>query len=71
MGASSSPAAGPGGVITGPIATRPKEKQVPKTVQVPLPEEGETLYDTEEKLFEDIQANPGEKAFIFIHTVPY
>ena len=44
---------------------------MPKTVQVPLPEEGETLFDTEEKVFEDIQANPGEKAFVFIHTVPY
>ena len=47
-----------------------KENQVPKTVQVPLPEEGETLFDTEEKVFEDIQAEPGEKAFVFIHTVP-
>lgn len=44
---------------------------MPKTVQVPLPEEGETLFDTEEKVFEDIQAEPGEKAFVFIHTVPY
>jgi uncharacterized repeat protein (TIGR04044 family) len=44
---------------------------VPKTVQTPLPEEGETLFDTEEKVFEDIQAQPGEKAFVFIHTVPY
>src|SRR5918993_909897 len=48
-----------------------KENQVPKTVQVPLPQEGETLFDTEEKIFEDIKANPGEKAFVFIHTVPY
>ena len=42
-----------------------------KTVNVPLPEAGETLYDSDEKVFEDIKAKPGEKAFIFIHTVPY
>jgi uncharacterized repeat protein (TIGR04044 family) len=44
---------------------------MPKTVQYQLPAEGEVLYNTEEKLFEDIQANPGEKAFIFIHSVPF
>lgn len=44
---------------------------MPKTVHVPLPAAGEQLYDTDEKLFEDIKANAGEKAFIFIHTVPY
>ena len=44
---------------------------MPKTVQTQLPAEGELLYDAEEKVFEDIQANPGEKAFVFIHTVPY
>jgi uncharacterized repeat protein (TIGR04044 family) len=35
------------------------------------PEPGQELYDVKEKLFEDIQANPGEQAFIFMHTVPY
>jgi uncharacterized repeat protein (TIGR04044 family) len=35
------------------------------------PAEGAYLFNTEEKVFEDIQANPGEKAFVFIHTVPY
>ncbi|MFS8477567.1 MAG: MSMEG_0572 family nitrogen starvation response protein [Micromonosporaceae bacterium] len=44
---------------------------MPKTVTTELPAEGEFLYDTEEKLFEDIKARPGEKAFVFIHTVPY
>lgn len=40
-------------------------------VDFPKPEEGQFLYDVEEKLFEDIQAKPGEKAFVFIHTVPF
>jgi uncharacterized repeat protein (TIGR04044 family) len=44
---------------------------MPKTVNVPRPDDGEVLYDTEEKIFEDIKANAGEKAFVFIHTVPY
>jgi len=35
------------------------------------PEAGQELFDVKEKLFEDIQANPGEQAFIFMHTVPY
>ena len=42
------------------------------TVQSPRGEAGvDSLYDTEEKIFEDIQANPGEKAFVFIHSVPF
>ncbi|HEX2119051.1 MAG TPA: MSMEG_0572/Sll0783 family nitrogen starvation response protein [Acidimicrobiales bacterium] len=44
---------------------------MPKTVNVPRPADGEVLYNTDEKLFEDIKANPGEKAFVFIHTVPF
>jgi uncharacterized repeat protein (TIGR04044 family) len=44
---------------------------MPKTVNYPLPADGESLFNSEEKLFDDIKANPGEKAFIFIHTVPY
>lgn len=42
-----------------------------KTVISPQKEDGQVLFDVEEKLFEDIKANPGEKAFVFIHTVPY
>ncbi len=44
---------------------------MPKTITTELPEVGERLFDAEEKLFDDIQANPGEKAFVFLHTVPY
>jgi uncharacterized repeat protein (TIGR04044 family) len=36
-----------------------------------LREAGTELFDTEEKLFDDIQAEPGEQAFTFMHTVPY
>src|SRR5437764_9368000 len=44
---------------------------MPKTVNVPRPADGEVLYDVEEKVFEDIRANPGEQAYVFIHSVPY
>ncbi len=44
---------------------------MPKTVTTELPEQGERLFNAEEKLFDDIKANPGEKAFVFLHTVPY
>src|SRR5687768_843094 len=43
---------------------------MPKTVNHKVAE-GEGLYNAEEKLFEDIRANPGEEAYVFIHTVPY
>jgi hypothetical protein len=44
---------------------------MPITIDSPRAEAGESLYKTEEKLFEDIRANPGEKAFVFIHSVPF
>ena len=37
----------------------------------PKPEEGQQLYDIEEKLFPDIQAEPGQESWTFMHTVPY
>ncbi|MGH2688487.1 MAG: MSMEG_0572/Sll0783 family nitrogen starvation response protein, partial [Actinomycetota bacterium] len=42
-----------------------------KTVISPQKEDGQVLFDVNEKLFEDIKANPGEQAYVFIHTVPY
>ena len=36
-----------------------------------LTEPGTELFNTSEKLFEDIKAEPGETAFTFMHTVPY
>src|SRR5205823_9437808 len=45
---------------------------MPITIGSPRGEAGvDSLYNTEEKIFEDIRANPGEKAFIFIHSVPF
>ena len=32
---------------------------------------GDAIVDYDEKLFDDIQANEGEKAYVFMHTVPY
>jgi uncharacterized repeat protein (TIGR04044 family) len=42
-----------------------------KSIETAKAEEGAYLYNTEEKVFEDIRANEGEKAFVFMHTVPY
>lgn len=42
-----------------------------KTVDIPKAQEGDVLYDTSEKVFEDIQAEAGETAFVFIHSVPF
>jgi uncharacterized repeat protein (TIGR04044 family) len=41
------------------------------TVDMARPAEGEYLFDTEAKVFEDIKAKEGEKAYVFLHTVPY
>ena len=32
---------------------------------------GDAIVDYEDKVFEDIQAEPGEKAYVFMHTVPF
>ncbi|BBG04263.1 MULTISPECIES: MSMEG_0572/Sll0783 family nitrogen starvation response protein [Pseudonocardia] len=32
---------------------------------------GDAIVDYEDKVFEDIQAGEGEKAYIFMHTVPF
>lgn len=42
-----------------------------KTVDIPKPVEGDVLYDTSEKVFPDVQAEPGQKAYVFIHSVPF
>jgi uncharacterized repeat protein (TIGR04044 family) len=44
---------------------------MPKTIDTPKANEGDVLYNVEEKLFDDIQAKPGEQAFVFIHSVPF
>lgn len=37
----------------------------------PKPEVGQELFDVSEKVFPDIKAEPGEEAYVFIHTVPF
>ncbi len=32
---------------------------------------GDAIVDFDDKVFEDIQAEPGEKAWVFMHTVPF
>jgi uncharacterized repeat protein (TIGR04044 family) len=42
-----------------------------KTNTIPPAQEGDVLYDTSEKLFPDIRAEEGQKATVFIHSVPF
>jgi uncharacterized repeat protein (TIGR04044 family) len=42
-----------------------------KTVTVATPQAGDVLWDTSEKVFEDIRAEEGQKATVFIHSVPF
>ncbi len=41
------------------------------TVEMPLHKDGDFLVDYEEKVFEDVQAEPGAKALITFHTVAF
>ena len=41
------------------------------TVTRPRNEKGEFLVDYEEKVFEDVKADPGEKALVTFHTVAF
>jgi len=40
-------------------------------IQGPKPEVGQELYDVADKVFPDVKAEPGQEAYIFMHTVPY
>ena len=42
-----------------------------KSETIQRPEKGTELFDTSEKVFPDVQAEPGETAYTFMHTVPY
>jgi uncharacterized repeat protein (TIGR04044 family) len=44
---------------------------MPKTVTTELPADGAQMFNVEEKVFPDEKAKPGEKAYVFMHTVPY
>ena len=35
------------------------------------PQPGQAIVDYEDKVFPDIQAEPGQKAYVFMHTVPF
>lgn len=41
------------------------------TVDKPLHKDGDFFVDYEEKVFEDVQAEPGEKALVTFHTVAF
>jgi len=43
---------------------------MPKVTR-PANEKGEFLVDYEEKVFEDVKAEPGEKALVTFHTVAF
>jgi uncharacterized repeat protein (TIGR04044 family) len=40
-------------------------------VTIPIPQEGDSLYDLSEKLFPDYKPAPGTRALVMMHTVPY
>ena len=40
-------------------------------VDIPLHKKGDYLVDYEEKVFEDVKAEPGEKALVTFHTVAF
>ena len=42
-----------------------------KSDAIQRPEKGTELFDTSEKVFPDVKAEPGESAYTFMHTVPY
>jgi len=44
---------------------------MPKTVTTEAPKEGDVLFNIEEKIFPDHQAEEGDKAYVFMHTVPF
>src|ERR1700757_1580829 len=41
------------------------------TVTMPAHQKGDFLVDYEEKVFEDVKAEPGEKALVTFHTVAF
>ncbi len=44
---------------------------MPKTVTIDAPQPGDVMHNIEEKVFPDYQAEPGQKAYVFMHTVPF
>jgi len=44
---------------------------MPKTVTINPPKAGDVLFNVDEKVFPDHKANKGDKAYVFMHTVPF
>jgi uncharacterized repeat protein (TIGR04044 family) len=55
---------------TFPFTQTPLESAMP-AVNKPLHQKGDYLVDYEEKVFEDVKAEPGEKALVTFHTVAF
>ena len=54
-------------------AIHPRRKEVRTMAQIvgERVSKGDAIVDYDDKVFEDIQAEPGEKAYILMHTVPF
>jgi uncharacterized repeat protein (TIGR04044 family) len=44
---------------------------MPKTSTIAAPKAGDVLFNTDEKVFPDHKAAHGEKAYVFMHSVPF
>lgn len=44
---------------------------MPKTLTIAPPKDGDILFNVEDKVFPDYKASPGDKAYVFMHTVPF
>jgi uncharacterized repeat protein (TIGR04044 family) len=54
-----------------PHHPHPKRRDAMPKVSKPANQKGEFLVDYEEKVFEDVKAEPGEKALVTFHTVAF
>jgi len=53
------------------MPTNASEEWIMPVVTMPAHKKGDFLVDYEEKVFEDVKANPGEKALVTFHTVAF
>lgn len=44
---------------------------MPKTLTIAPPKDGDILFNVEDKVFPDYKASAGDKAYVFMHTVPF
>src|SRR4030081_4032287 len=52
-------------------AVRARRSETMPAVTMPAHKKGDYLVDYEEKVFEDVKAQPGEKALVTFHTVAF